>query len=187
MPLDQSVFWTDSTTILKYIRKKNEDKQFQAFVANIVSVIRDATRVSLWRYINTKNNPANYASRGMKVETPLNDDRWIAGPKFLCDQEKDWPTNFTETKIDDDLEVKKEAVVNVTIVQDSPTPTEQLLTYFSDWKRLKVAVAWLLRWKKILLQFKQRRKERHVRECQRKDVDGSSVILSLELETVQGA
>lgn len=66
---------------------------------------------------------------------------------------------------DDDLEVKKEAVVNVTLVQDSPTPADQLLTYFSDWKRLKVAVAWLLRWKKILLQLKQRRNERHVHEC----------------------
>lgn len=52
---------------------------------------------------------------------------------------------------DDDLEVKKEAVVNATVAQDSPTATYQLLSYFSAWKRRKVAR--LLRWKKIQLQF----------------------------------
>ena len=57
LQLDQSIFWTDSTTMLKYI--KNETKRFQTFVANRISLVRDATDVSQWRYVGTKENPAN--------------------------------------------------------------------------------------------------------------------------------
>ena len=156
LPLDQSTFWTDSTAVLKYI--KNEDKRFQTFVANRVSTIRDATHVSQWRYINTKDNPADYASRGMKVGDLLNVGSWIEGPKFLFDPEKDWPSDITEATItDDDLEVKRDATVNTIITQDSPNATDQLMSYFSDWRKLKVAVAWFLKWKRTLLQLKQRR------------------------------
>lgn len=41
IPLQESVFWTDSTSVLKHI--KNEDKRFHTFVANRVTTIREAT------------------------------------------------------------------------------------------------------------------------------------------------
>nr|XP_029137104.1 uncharacterized protein LOC114921369 [Labrus bergylta] len=78
LPLDHSTFWTDST-VLKYI--KNEDKCFHTFVANRVTTIRDATHVSQWRYIHTKENPADDASRGMKVGDLLNGGMMDGGPK----------------------------------------------------------------------------------------------------------
>lgn len=186
LPLDQSTFWTDSTAVLKYI--KNEDKRFQTFVANRVSAIRDATHVSQWRYINTKDNPADYASRGMKVGDLLNGGSWIEGPKFLFDPEKDWPSDITEATItDDDLEVKRDATVNTIITQDSPNATDQLMSYFSDWRKLKVAVAWFLKWKRTLLQLKQRRKELHALELHRKDADEPSINVSLEMEKAKRA
>lgn len=43
------------------------------------------------------------------------------GPEFLHGPEKDWPENVGETAIGaDDLELKKEATVNVVNVYDSP-------------------------------------------------------------------
>lgn len=39
-----SVFWTDSTSILKYLN--NEDRQFYTFVANIISTIRKTSETS---------------------------------------------------------------------------------------------------------------------------------------------
>ena len=186
LPLDQSTFWTDSTAVLKYI--KNEDKRFYIFVSNRVTSIRDATQVSQWRYINTKDNPADYASRGMKVGDLLNRGSWIEGPKFLLDPEKNWPADITEVTIaDDDLEVKREATVNTIITQGSPTATDQLLSYFSDWRRLKVAVAWFLKWKRILLQLKQKRKDLHALELHRKEAGGSSLNVSLEMERAKRA
>ena len=186
LPLDQSTFWTDSTAVLKYI--KNEDKRFHIFVANRVITIRDATQVSQWRYVNTNDNPADFASRGMKVGDLLNGGVWIEGPKFLLGPEKDWPVDITEVAIaDDDLEVKREATVNTIIAQGSQTATDQLLSYFSDWRKLKVAVAWFLKWKRILFQLKQKRKELHALDLHRKETDGSALNVSLEMEMVKRA
>lgn len=41
LQLQESDFWTDSTSVLKYI--KNEDTHFHTFVANRVSTIREVT------------------------------------------------------------------------------------------------------------------------------------------------
>lgn len=43
LPLKKACFWTDSTSVLKYI--KNEDRRFQTFVANRVTTIRDNSEV----------------------------------------------------------------------------------------------------------------------------------------------
>lgn len=59
----------------------------------------------------------------------------------------------------DDLEVKREAVVNAVNVRDSPDGTSRLIVYFSDWRRLKVAVAWYLKLKRMLLNKVHRRRE----------------------------
>ena len=127
-------------------------------MANWVSTIRDATHVSQWRYINTKDNPADYAFRGMKVGDLLAGGSWIEGPRFLFDPEKDWPSDITEAAIAaDDVEVKRDARVSAIIFQDSPNATYQLLLYFSDW-----------------------RKELHALEFNRKDADGSHVSLEME-------
>lgn len=70
----------------KYIQ--NEDKRFHAYLANKVSAIRDVTHVSQWRHINTNGNPADDASRGLKVEDLLNGGRWIDGPSFSPKQRR---------------------------------------------------------------------------------------------------
>ncbi|TDH06297.1 hypothetical protein EPR50_G00132240 [Perca flavescens] len=49
LELESSIFWTDSTTVLKYIR--NETKRFHTFVSNRISIIREATVVSQWRWV----------------------------------------------------------------------------------------------------------------------------------------
>ncbi|XDV39580.1 hypothetical protein PO909_008806 [Leuciscus waleckii] len=108
--LQQSIFWTDSTSVLNYI--KNEDKRFHTFVANRVSTIRGATETSQWRYISSKENPADEASRGVRVGDFIHGRRWIEGPGFLCKPESNWTTNMVETVIEpDDQEVKKELAI----------------------------------------------------------------------------
>ena len=150
LQLQESVFWTDSTSVLKYIM--NEDKRFHTFVANRISTIRGATRTAQWRYVSSKENPADVASRGMTVGDFIHDHRWIEGPMFLYEPEEDWSANMVETAIAaDDIEVKKEAMVNVINVEGSPDATGRLMAYFSSWMKLKVSVAWFLKLKGILL------------------------------------
>lgn len=86
LKLEKSVFWTDSTTVLKYIC--NENRRFHTFVANRTSVIREAADVDQWRYVGTKENPADEASRGRRAEDFLNGRRWIMDLSFSIGQRR---------------------------------------------------------------------------------------------------
>ena len=55
-------FWTESKVVLGYI--SNKARRFHTFVANRVQGIRDHTSPGKWHYIDTKDNPADDASRG---------------------------------------------------------------------------------------------------------------------------
>ena len=57
----QDVFWCDSQVTLGYIN--NDAKKFHVFVANRIQQIRDKTEPSQWKYVRSKENPADYASR----------------------------------------------------------------------------------------------------------------------------
>ena len=81
LPIDASYFWTDSTTVLKYIN--NEDKRFHTFVANRVAVVRDGSDPSQWRHVETKVNPADDASRGLTADEFLGSTRLMNGSDFL--------------------------------------------------------------------------------------------------------
>ena len=150
-PLANSVFWTDSTSVLKYIR--NDTKRFQTFVANRVGVIRESTDIDQWRHIATERNPADLASRGMTAEAFLKPNVWISGPRFLLGTEEYWPYSPVDLGIisHDDPEVKKDKAITVNVIQASePSPTNQLIHYFSTWTKLQRAVAWFLRLKNLL-------------------------------------
>lgn len=158
LPLGKSCFWTDSTSVLKYIR--NENRRFQTFVANRISTIRRATAVSQWRYVHTTQNPADEASRGLTIDPFLTNQRWMEGPEFLWKNEEAWPVNILDSEISgDDPEVKKELIANAVNVKDTPNATKQLIFYFSDWRRLKRSVAWILKIRKALQEMSQKRKQ----------------------------
>lgn len=130
--METSVFWTDSTTVLKY--NSNETKRFHTFVANRVSVIQEATHVEQWRYVGSKDNPADEASRGMRAEDFLGHSKWIYGPQFLLESEDKWPKlNIKHDPIHaDGPEVKKDVMVNA-VVLEPKNPTIFLISYFSTW------------------------------------------------------
>lgn len=110
--LEKSVFWTDSTTVLKYI--SNESRRFYTFVANRIAVIREATDVDQWRYVGTKENPADEASRGMRAEDLLNRRRWMMGPDFLYKSKDGWPKLEVDLRVipGADPEIKRDLTVN---------------------------------------------------------------------------
>lgn len=167
--LEGSVFWTDSTSVLKYLN--NEDRRFHTFVANRVSIIRETSEPTQWRHVGSKDNPADYASRGMKVSDFMNNIKWLEGPTFLWKREEDWPDRVLDVSVDsNDQEVRKEAMVNTVGVCDTSFPTDQLIAYFSDWKKLRTAVAWILRLKAML--WAQSRSRKQVEASVTKDPEG---------------
>ncbi|XP_038062620.1 uncharacterized protein LOC119733113 [Patiria miniata] len=63
LPLQESVFWSDSMIVLHYLR--NEDKRYQTFVTNRISRILELSKASQWRYVDSMSNPADDVSRGL--------------------------------------------------------------------------------------------------------------------------
>ena len=89
LPIKSSTFWKDSTCVLRYIR--NKEKRFQTFVANSVSILEQSQEAQ-WRYVDTTSNPADEASRGMSVDSLINDPRLTRGPRFLRSPPESWPS-----------------------------------------------------------------------------------------------
>lgn len=94
----------------------------------------------------------------MKVSDFLKNQSWLEGPSFLWKSEANWPVSHHDVRMDsEDPEVRKDAYVNA-IVYDALNATDHLISYFSCWRRLKVAVAWFLRLKGHLLELSRQRK-----------------------------
>lgn len=91
----------------------------------------------------------------MSIEHFLKSSRWIQYPNFLLEASQEWPQSSFDRTLIDDPEVKKDIVVNAAILNCFDNATPQLLNYFSDWTKLKTAVAWILQFKDVLLKLKQ--------------------------------
>lgn len=63
MKIDEEFFWTDSQVALVYIN--NDARRFHVFVANRVQLIWENTSPSQWHYVDTGENSADHASRGL--------------------------------------------------------------------------------------------------------------------------
>ena len=135
---EDSVFWTDSMSVLRYLANRNQ--RFQTFVANRISMIQALTSISQWRHVATKLNPADDASRGLKADALLSSKRWISGPDFLTLPEAQWPTSAALGPIPaGDPEVRKDITVCSTEVKLEDNPTCRFIQYFSTWRKLKTA------------------------------------------------
>lgn len=100
LELERSLFWTYSMSVLMYIQ--NETRRFQTFVTNHLNVIRHLSEVSQWKYIGTKLNPVDYASRGLHINTFLKTNTWIGGPNILKKTPHCWPDLISELVLSPD-------------------------------------------------------------------------------------
>ena len=149
LPVESSTFWTDSMCVMRYVA--NENRRFHTFVENRVSIIREGSMSSQWRYVDSKSNPADDASRGMSVNDLIANRRWLEGPAFLQQEESAWPQTSDLKQIpDDDPELKQ---LKSCLVQKGQTTfvMDTLLTRRSTWLNLKKDIAWLLRFKQWLM------------------------------------
>lgn len=144
IPFTQTYFWTDSTIVLGYIR--NESRRFKTFVGNRLSEIHERTTPDQWHHVGSTSNPADVASRGVTACETETLQFWLKGPNFLFQDPTQWlqeASNKVPDIAENDAEVKKEVAVYTTTVGC----IERLIDYFSDWTKLRRAVAWMMRFK----------------------------------------
>ena len=157
----RSVFWTDSTAVLRYV--KNETNWYHTFVANRVAIIRDGSQPNQWFYVNGDNNPADDASRGLTADIFLRQSRWLTGPAFLWKHNSMWPTQdelFGEIA-NDDPEVKREVRAAMSSLSTPGGPLLHYASRCSSWSLLVKVVAWLFRYKNNLLKASKGDKPRN--------------------------
>nr|XP_054775363.1 uncharacterized protein LOC129283739 [Lytechinus pictus] len=153
LTIDKEVFWTDSRVVLGYV--KNETRRFHVFVANRVKQIRDASSPSQWNYVETKDNPADQASRGIRVDQQEM-TKWLIGPGFLWKDDVEDEMNEDESTIlPNDPEVKRS---HATIKHAEKFDLERLRR-FSTWHQVKRAVANCLRLKLYLQRCRQEKQK----------------------------
>ncbi|XP_073957142.1 uncharacterized protein [Choristoneura fumiferana] len=130
-------FWCDSTTVLHWI--KNDARNYKTFVANRLGEIDELSNAAEWRYIPTKLNVADAATREVYDSTIFKNE-WFKGPDFLHEDVSKWPRDLVNLKMEN---LGSEFVTLVQTTNEYipiPDPSR-----FSSWLRLLRATAAVLK------------------------------------------
>ncbi|XP_033116965.1 uncharacterized protein LOC117116936 [Anneissia japonica] len=110
-----------------------------------VSRIHRTTSQEQWRYVRTELNPADKATRSVKVKE-LQESPWITGPEFLRKPKPSLPyapCELTNHEIKDDPEVRPTVTCRKPVVYGACLGSERF-SKFSSWNRLMRAFANLI-------------------------------------------
>ncbi|XP_051172885.1 uncharacterized protein LOC127289150 [Leptopilina boulardi] len=113
--IDKVVFWSDSQTALSWI--KSDARKYLPFVAHRIAEILDITSPTDWRWVPTKDNVADLATRSKIDEKLDQSSRWFQGPDFLYRPETEWPAQKTQDGQSENVtsEMRKECCFAITV------------------------------------------------------------------------
>lgn len=148
---DSVKFYTDSQVVLGYIN--NTTRRFYTYVSNRVDQIRSKSNPSDWRYVNTKHNPADLATRSIP-SSKLQDSIWLNGPEFLQSSEECIHCNTVFPLLDpeNDREIRTDFIVQRTQLAESP-----LINRFRKFGSLITLVRVIAHLKQFIKSFKAKR------------------------------
>ena len=148
----EEYFWVDSKVVLGYV--SNEARRFNVYVANRVQQIRELCDSESWHFVDSKSNPSDLASRGMKVNSLQPNCVWFNGPDFLqksVDLNEKLIYYLDENTTRETKRKMRKATAFTTVVKNSCDIVNDLLLSFSSWFRAKRAIANCLLLKERLL------------------------------------
>lgn len=133
--ITRRVFWSDSSTVLHWL--KSDPRSQSIFVAHRLGEIQECTILSEWRWVPSKSNPADDATKKNDAIF-YSDSRWFKGPAFLGKPTAEWPVGkFTHTAESlESLESENVAVFVAKIREKRETAHLPNYERFSKWERL---------------------------------------------------
>lgn len=169
--LMQTYAWCDSKVVLAWI--KGDPNRWVPFVKNRVIEIRNNLDTH-WLYVNTKQNPADPASRGLSPSKLKENKLWWEGPEFLHRPDFSMPEDaIPETELEKRVTVKCAATL-----METNNENLTLLKKYSSLKKLLGVVAYCRRWLKVLK--KEKNFSNHV-TCEEKD-EALTICLKISQE-----
>lgn len=154
-----NVLWTDSQTVLSWI--KTPARKFKPFVSARVAEIQESVNVGNFRYVKSKDNPADALTRGICIHEL---DNWMAGPQFLLSSEVigKLSENLSESNEETDAEYKSEFKSELkeseeitsescnTVKVTNDDLFKRLLDTCSSFSKIRRTLAYVLRFIRIL-------------------------------------
>ena len=113
IPTTQIYAWTDSSIVISWLH--GDPNKWKTFVSNRVVEITSNVSHSQWHHVQSQDNPADIASRGMLIANLKGCDLWWNGPQWLLHQKIQFTKlNTTPT----DLERKKNTLRALKIAEN---------------------------------------------------------------------
>ena len=137
---DSIYFWSDSSTVLSWIRRK---ENWGTFVGNRVAEITKYTSTNDWHFVPGVLNPADLPSRGCSPKQLL-ESRWWEGPSWLADEPELWPQVDNIVYREEEINKEKKKGTITTLVNSDSTLDWHLL-YFSKFVKTLRMVGWIFR------------------------------------------
>ena len=140
--IEGRTLWSDSKTVLCWLRNKKEWKQFVKHRVNDILKVSDNEH---WKYCPSEDNPADIGTRGM-IASKLNESQlWWNGPSWLVKEESFWPK---QEPISDTEEMEEERVTSMVALditdEDGSGSIMDITRYGTLWKLFRIT-AWVVR------------------------------------------
>ena len=137
----RTMYWTDSSTVLQWI--KTETHRLKPFVAHRIGEITESTNASDWRWVPTKENVADDATRGLQPHELTG--RWLSAPQFLQHDEANWPAQPQWMNVSSEHDAELKAEFCATQVAPKPSLCIPDAERFSSYPKLLRSTAWVSR------------------------------------------
>ncbi|XP_038116778.1 uncharacterized protein LOC119768983 [Culex quinquefasciatus] len=137
--VSQVVLWTVSQVVLAWLKKSLA--KLDVFVRNRVAKILELTAGFIWKYVRSKDNPADIVSRGMLPEALMSKSEFWEGPFFLRIEvyDEEIPPEIP----DDELpELKLGPIIATPVFNEDQLP---VFTRFSSFRKLQRVMAYVQR------------------------------------------
>ncbi|KAF2906111.1 hypothetical protein ILUMI_00062 [Ignelater luminosus] len=96
----ETYYWTDSKIVLCWLR--SEARNFKTYVAHRVGEIQEHSDINKWKWVSSKLNIADIATRGEEMLDSSAKSEWFNGPSFLYLSEERWPQKDTKVEKDEE-------------------------------------------------------------------------------------
>ncbi|XP_026326026.1 uncharacterized protein LOC113234770 isoform X1 [Hyposmocoma kahamanoa] len=138
----ECIFWCDSMIVLGWLA--SSPLPLKPFVRHRVCEIQEGFREHSWRYVPSKENPADLVSRGLSANLISDSTLWWTGPSFLLSPSSFWPETPNKEKVIELPDTITMKSLHATETHDINS-IQNLIQGSSNFSQLKRVMAYVLR------------------------------------------